>query len=251
MLFDEQNSYFDTKTNEYSEAIDIDNKINNNEYFLDIDTLNVYNYRTSNKIDTLEEGFYKGNMFVNTYDKYKNHLYKVVVSGEKDKLLLIIQMHMFALNDLNLYLDLNPNDKTLIEKQDSSINYVKLILSIIGFIWELILIVILAIDLVKLMGIDSKYVKELKRILKTYDSVIVNVKEIKFDKNQNIMYVDKFEELLDAQLELRIPILYCNVSNKESMFAVKHNKDVFVFKMKSTLYENDKTKKKNVVKNEK
>lgn len=116
MLFDEQNSYFDTKTNEYSEAIDIDNKINNNEYFLDIDTLNVYNYRTSNKIDTLEEGFYKGNMFVNTYDKYKNHLYKVVVSGEKDKLLLIIQMHIFALNDLNLYLDLNPNDKTLIEK---------------------------------------------------------------------------------------------------------------------------------------
>lgn len=134
--------------------------------------------------------------------------------------------------------DLGSNTKTLIEKEDSTINYPKLVLSLLGFILEIIIIVVLAIDLVKLLGIDSKYIRELRRILKAYDSVIVNVNEIKTDNKMNIMHVSSFEELLDAQAEIRTPILYCDViKNKEAKFAIKNNNDMFVYKMKSSLYD--------------
>ena len=49
-----------------------------------------------------------------------------------------------------------------------------------------------------------------------------------------------FEELLDAQSELRVPILYCNIKpNKESLFYIKYDKDILIYKLKSDLYEND------------
>jgi hypothetical protein len=150
---------------------------------------------------------------------------------------------VIPLTDSIISIDKNTLEDTkelLSEKKPSTVNYLKLCLSIIGIIWELILIIILGIDLVKLLGIDSKYVKELHKILKTYDSVIVNVEAVKLD-NENVMYVDKFEELLDAQSEFRVPILYCNViNNKEAMFVIKHDNDAFVYQMKNTLYESEK-----------
>ena len=54
------------------------------------------------------------------------------------------------------------------------------------------------------------------------------------------MNVSDFEELLDAQSELRVPILYCNIKpNKESLFYIKYDKDILIYKLKSDLYEND------------
>lgn len=169
------------------------------------------------------------------YSKFKNG-----IDLESRKMKVII-----SLTDSIITISKTPlenTSKTLIEKQDSSINYVKLVGSIIGFVFEIIIIVILATDLVKIIGIDSKYVRELRKILKTYDSVIVNVDNIKLT-GSNVMYVATFGELLDAQSEIKTPILYYEKSKKEAIFAVKHNDDMFVYKMKSSLYEKEKVKK--------
>lgn len=56
-----------------------------------------------------------GNMFKNIYSKYKNHVYKLKINNKKDELLYIIQMHIFALKDLGLYLDINPNDISILK----------------------------------------------------------------------------------------------------------------------------------------
>ena len=61
------------------------------------------------------EGFVKGNLFKNLYNEYKN--YKPMTlrpTSEKNALMLEIQKYKFALNDLNLYLDVNPNNKEAI-----------------------------------------------------------------------------------------------------------------------------------------
>ena len=61
------------------------------------------------------EGFIKGNLFKNLYNEYKN--YKPMTlrpTNEKNALMLEIQKYKFALNDLNLYLDVNPNNKEAI-----------------------------------------------------------------------------------------------------------------------------------------
>ena len=60
------------------------------------------------------EGFNKGNMFKNIYLKYKNHIYKLRVNSKKDELLYNIQMYSFAMKDMNLYLDIHPDDKNIL-----------------------------------------------------------------------------------------------------------------------------------------
>ena len=75
---------------------------------------NVDNYSSKNgKID-LENGFYMGNIFVDTYKPYKNFKpMKVNAYSDEQKMLLRIQELDFILNDLNLYLDINPNDSNV------------------------------------------------------------------------------------------------------------------------------------------
>lgn len=86
-----------------------------NNYFDDYKNINI-NLDRVDKLYSYEEGFNKGNLFKNLYSKYKNHVYKLSVNNNKDKLLLNIQMHTFALKDLNLYLDTHPNDENILKE---------------------------------------------------------------------------------------------------------------------------------------
>ena len=64
-----------------------------------------------------EEGFIRGNMFPNLFDPYKKQqLKKPNVKNEREKMLLDIQELSFALVEINLYLDVNPNDNCMIRK---------------------------------------------------------------------------------------------------------------------------------------
>lgn len=59
-----------------------------------------------------KEGFLKGNMFRNEYEPYKSLTYfKLEPKNEQEKKLYKIMALSFAINDLNLYLDINYNDK--------------------------------------------------------------------------------------------------------------------------------------------
>ena len=60
-------------------------------------------------------GYDNGNMFSNLYDQYKN--YKPVnlkAKNEREKLLLDLSRASFAAHELKLYLDLNPNDNSML-----------------------------------------------------------------------------------------------------------------------------------------
>lgn len=66
---------------------------------------------------TVEKGFLKGNMFDNEYKPYKNYTYIMPkIKTEKDKDLLKIMESSFAINDYVLWLDLHPNDETILSK---------------------------------------------------------------------------------------------------------------------------------------
>lgn len=68
------------------------------------------------KIVNSEEGFLKGNMFKNEYVPYKKYFpKKIKVKDEQQMLLYKAMEYSFAFNDLNLYLDLNPKDKYVLE----------------------------------------------------------------------------------------------------------------------------------------
>ncbi len=60
------------------------------------------------------EGFIKGNMFENEYKGYKNYEVKCPkAKTEREAYLYKIMELDFAINDLNLYLDLHPKDSKI------------------------------------------------------------------------------------------------------------------------------------------
>ena len=68
------------------------------------------------KLVSVEEGFLRGNMFADEYKPYKNYTYKrIIPKTKKEELIVEIMELSFAINDLNLYLDLNPHDTKMLE----------------------------------------------------------------------------------------------------------------------------------------
>ena len=62
-----------------------------------------------------KEGFERGNMFTNLYQEYKNYKpSSLKANSEKERLFLNLQALCFAAHDLNLYLDLHPEDQSML-----------------------------------------------------------------------------------------------------------------------------------------
>ena len=71
--------------------------------------------RTLNVVSPME-GFLRGNMFKDEYEPYKNLTYfKLNPSNDKERLLYQVMAYSFAINDLNLYLDLHPDNKRMLD----------------------------------------------------------------------------------------------------------------------------------------
>jgi len=68
-----------------------------------------------NKNDDLAElktAFLRGNLYNDLYDPYKGYKYRELnANNKKEELLYNILKYNFALIELNLYLDVNPNDR--------------------------------------------------------------------------------------------------------------------------------------------
>ena len=110
MLFDD-NGIMDLILSNPSENINI-----NNNY-------NVNNSNDNNNLFTDKVGLLKGNMFKDEYIPYKNYKEKeIIVKDEKNALLLKIYETDFAIKDLNLYLDLHPEDQIIFNEFKKYIN---------------------------------------------------------------------------------------------------------------------------------
>ena len=69
----------------------------------------------SNKLYDPYNGFIRGNLFKNLYDPYKlQEPYEVKPMNEQAEILTHIDALSFAMTDLNLYLDIYPNEKSVI-----------------------------------------------------------------------------------------------------------------------------------------
>ena len=88
-----------------------------NNYFRDDLYNRLYNpnMMSNPSLFTPEEGFNKGNMFSNLYDPYKNYI-PVSLKGRTDEERLYLELARvcFAKHEINLYLDLHPEDTSMI-----------------------------------------------------------------------------------------------------------------------------------------
>jgi len=76
---------------------------------------NMSNYNQNNLYNPYE-GFIRGNMFRNLYDPYKNEKpFQIQPMNEQAEMLTNLDSLGFAMIDLNLYLDVFPDDRNSIE----------------------------------------------------------------------------------------------------------------------------------------
>ena len=121
--------YMNYITNIPSNMMNIDNKFNASN----INNMNKkFNLNKSmkkmEKNETIDpyEGFIKGNIFKNLYEPYKNYKpQQLDATNEREALLYQVMQYKFALIELNLYLDTNPNDTNAIELYNQYLNMEK------------------------------------------------------------------------------------------------------------------------------
>lgn len=91
----------------------------NNYGFPDMNTIsNMFlnqNNSTNQNLADAYEGFLRGNLFNNLYEQYQNYRpARLVPNNEQAELLLNVNQLNFATHELNLYLDVYPDDVNMI-----------------------------------------------------------------------------------------------------------------------------------------
>lgn len=108
-------------------------------------------------------------------------------------------------------------------------------LKYIGYVMWGIDILVLLVTLIfvhKFNANKNLYASKLKKILKNYDSVIAAVKVLPNLSNLNVIHVENFEDFIDVQNELRIPISFIETSKGyESWFIIIHQNEAWVYRL--------------------
>ena len=73
------------------------------------------NNMASNQLATINLALDRGNLFNNLYEPYKNYKYNnLTATNKREELLLNVLRYDFVLTELNLYLDIYPKDRNMI-----------------------------------------------------------------------------------------------------------------------------------------
>lgn len=82
---------------------------------------------------------------------------------------------------------------------------------------------------------SSPYQRKLKKILTTYDNVIVHANKMPFVNELSVVFVTSFEELVDAQAEVRLPINFKENKRKQTAtFILVRNNIAWVYQLKGS-----------------
>lgn len=135
----------------------------------------------------------------------------------------------------------NTNKGILLSKKIEKEGIIYIVLRVLAILCYLIAFVTLVyfIYLTYLsFKLENAYVKKLKKILKTYDGIIVNVKKKPKVDNAKVIEVASFEELIDAHGEVRNPINYISMKDG-ALFLLVSDNYIYSYKLKREVFCTD------------
>lgn len=122
---------------------------------------------------------------------------------------------------------------------DSNTYIIIQVVAILLLIVCVVLVAVVISFLIKKQKMVSSYHKEVKKILNTYDSIIVNSGGIKDLSKYNVIKVNSFEELLDAHSEVRMPINFVELRSNCCMFILINNDIAWIYRVVGDDYEEE------------
>ena len=138
------------------------------------------------------------------------------------------------------YIDINTNSSIITERDVTVNNTISIgasiILLIISIYFILKFIKLLEKNIVK----QNKFDKYVKKVLRTYDRLIVESKTIIDFSNYEIIKVNKFEELLDVRDNLKLPINYYVVTPHQKAYFYIVSTNIYLYTVKEVDLENSR-----------
>lgn len=206
---------------------------NKKEFDLEKNYVIDYNYYNSfisaykNTYDLSIDTYLKVKMYVEVIDNYQ----EVVINNTK---MMEVNIPLLT-NPVGINIT-NPDDVSHTLYQDISKKTSSKFFNILALIMLISSILLFIQEFKKVLKSDreqSKYIKELNKIIIPNSEIIIRVKNKINLKSSNIIEVETIEALLDAQNELRIPIAYFETKrNKEGCFVIVNGKEAWRYVLK-------------------
>lgn len=181
-------------------------------------------------------GVFKVELIVNSGSKTDNITKEIPVESLVEVKIPLTQQVI----DLSIDLSNNDTKNSVSETavNNDSTHYVYLGLSILFSIVTICLIWTLFKEIRAFYLSKSQYSKTLRKILSSYDSIIVNSSNIPSLDDLKIIEVNSFNELIDAHSEVRMPINYYEeIENYKSVFVLVSDNIAWTYTLINHEYE--------------
>ena len=131
------------------------------------------------------------------------------------------------------YQDINDSETLNEEDKNTLVNKVFYGLAAMFVLLSLLVSFLLIRFMKKITTSKSSYTKRLEKIMKEYNQIIVETKNMpNFDKSK-VFEIDSFEELLDVRETILKPILFIKISNEKSYFIISNGEEVYRYVSKA------------------
>lgn len=214
-----QNKNFWTK--EYTLLDKVDKYINNTNSISISETVKLDFQKYNNEVLNFKKDL---NVPINAYLEVVMNIY---VDGEADGNKIIdkkVQKFIIPLNQVifSITNEAKVNDYQEIThtEDDRSINMVKFDIGILMIVYS---ITILALTFKMIFKTKTKFDSELERILKSYGDIIIEIASAINLDGKELVFVKSFNEMLDLEDELRIPINFIQTEKNEGKFFIINN----------------------------
>lgn len=154
--------------------------------------------------------------------------------NDNDELVITIPLSEKSIEIKMDYTNLNETSQILANSSLAVDDKTELVISVVLLIGSLIFFVKL-LQLLSLLKVrKNKFDKYINKLLVEYDRLIVETVSSPNLSDNNVIKIKKFEELLDVRDNLKLPIMYYNLtSHHKAYFYVKHNNDIFLLTVKA------------------
>lgn len=154
------------------------------------------------------------------------------INGSND-MSIVIPLTEKSIN-INLnYNEINDSNYVAEEANFEFDNIINIVASIISFVITFIALTNV-FKLISMLGVKkTNYDKFIKKILSTYDRLIVETTTMPDFNGKDIIKVSKFEELLDVRDNLKLPVMYYIIKKHEKCyFYIRQGKIVYLYTVK-------------------
>ena len=156
---------------------------------------------------------------------------KIINDDKEMKLIIPLSYDTFKINVIN---DNNNTDSYYDFSKREKINYIFLIIGAFMLSLGISFLALTIRNMVNETRYEFGYKRELKIILNRYSDILVNVKKFYSKHKYNLIYVDTFDELMDAYRRVGNPISYREVKkNEETIFLMIDDDNAWIYRLVS------------------